>query len=64
MHRQLFFSHTWQTDKLGRDNHKRVYDLAKKLKKCGWTIWIDEDDRSIVKLSLMYNGILYTIKQK
>ena len=44
MHRQLFFSHTWQTDKLGRDNHKRVYDLAKKLKKCGWTIWIDEDD--------------------
>ena len=27
-------------------------------------IWIDEDDRSIVKLSLMYNGILYTIKQK
>ena len=42
--KQLFFSHTWQNDKLGRDNHKRVYDLAKKLEKCGWTIWIDEDD--------------------
>ena len=25
-------------------------------------IWIDEDSRSMVKLSLMYNGILYTIK--
>ena len=25
-------------------------------------IWIDEESRSMLKLSLMYNGILYTIK--
>lgn len=25
-------------------------------------IWIDEESRSMVKLNLMYNGILYTIK--
>jgi hypothetical protein len=41
--RQLFFSHTWQKDNLNRNNHKRVYELAKKLEKCGWTIWIDEE---------------------
>ena len=42
-HRQLFFSHTWQKDNLNRDTHTRVYDLAKKLEKCGWSIWIDEE---------------------
>ena len=42
--RQLFFSHTWSRDKLDRDNHKRVYELAKKLQMCGWSVWIDEDD--------------------
>jgi hypothetical protein len=25
-------------------------------------IWIDEESRSMVKLNLLYNGILYTIK--
>ena len=42
--RQLFFSHTWKYDNLNRNNHKRVYDLAKKLQQCGWSIWIDEDN--------------------
>ena len=42
-HRQLFFSHTWQKDNLNRDTHTRVYDLAKKLEKCGWSIWVDEE---------------------
>jgi hypothetical protein len=41
--KQIFFSHTWQKDNLGRDNHKRVYELAKKLENCGWSVWIDED---------------------
>ena len=44
INKQLFFSHTWTRDKLNRDNHKRVYELAKKLQMCGWSIWIDEDD--------------------
>jgi hypothetical protein len=29
---------------LNRDNHQRVYDLAKKLRLLGWYIWIDEED--------------------
>ena len=44
INRQLFFSHTWQHDKLNRNTHKRVYELAKKLENCGWSIWIDEDN--------------------
>ena len=55
--KQLFFSHTWQIDKLGRDNHKRVYNLAKKLEKCGWTIWIDEDDMNGNIDAAMADGI-------
>ncbi len=42
--KQLFFSHTWQVDKLGRDTHARVYELAKMMERCGWSIWIDEDN--------------------
>ena len=42
--KQLFFSHTWQADKLGRDTHARVYELAKLMERCGWSIWIDEDN--------------------
>jgi len=42
--KQLFFSHTWQSDKLGRNTHTRVYELAKMMKRCGWSIWIDEDN--------------------
>ena len=57
MFKQLFFSHTWHTDKLGRDTHKRVYDLAKKLEKCGWTIWIDEDDMNGNIDAAMADGI-------
>ena len=42
--KQLFFSHTWQADKLGRDTHARVYQLAKLMERYGWSIWIDEDN--------------------
>jgi len=42
--KQLFFSHTWIRDNLNRDNHKRVYELAKKLRLFGWSIWIDEEN--------------------
>ena len=41
---QLFFSHTWRPDSLGRDNHERVLNIAKILKTKGWKIWIDEDN--------------------
>ena len=42
--KQLFFSHTWQPDKLGRDNHKSVKIFVKEMQKLGWTTWFDEDD--------------------
>ena len=42
--KQLFFSHTWKSDNLGRDNHARVCELARQLKKRGWGTWIDEED--------------------
>jgi len=44
MNKQLFFSHTWQNDKLNRNNHMRVRELAEELYKFGWSYWIDEDN--------------------
>lgn len=42
--KQIFFSHTWRPDKLGRDNHERVKTLVKKIKCLGWSTWFDEED--------------------
>jgi len=42
--KQLFFSHTWKTDKLGRNNHERVKKLVEGIQKIGWKTWFDEDD--------------------
>ena len=55
--KQLFFSHTWKKDNLGRDNHKRVYELARLLKKRGWSTWVDEDDMGGNIDAAMANGI-------
>ena len=41
---QIFFSHTWRPDSLGRDNHERVLNIANILKNKGWKIWIDEEN--------------------
>lgn len=41
---QLFFSHSWKNDNLGRNNHFRVYKIAKILQNLGYSIWIDEDN--------------------
>lgn len=41
--KQIFLSHAWGEDKEGRDNHQRVIQLANKLKKNGYTVWIDEE---------------------
>ena len=38
----LFFSHAWSDDRLGRNTHKRVLNLYYNLKNRGWQIWIDE----------------------
>lgn len=42
--KQLFFSHTWHCDNLGRDTHQRVHELVKKIRYKGWTTWFDEED--------------------
>jgi len=42
--KQLFFSHTWRPDNLGRNTHKRVHTIVKKLRNNGWTTWFDEED--------------------
>ena len=53
--KQIFLSHAWGNDNEGRDNHKRVLQLAKKLRNLGYTVWIDEEqifgniDKSIIE---------------
>tara|TARA_B100000886_G_C20359340_1_gene464493 strand:- start:179 stop:949 length:771 start_codon:yes stop_codon:yes gene_type:complete len=53
----LFFSHAWSKDRLGRDNHNRVLNLYYRLKKQGWKIWIDEDQLKYNIDSEIANGI-------
>ena len=55
--KQLFFSHTWKRDKLDRDTHTRVYELARNLRKYGWTTWFDEEDMGGNIDAAMANGI-------
>ena len=40
--KRVFFSHTWSRDECGRDNHKRVLQLASSLWRKGWDTWVDE----------------------
>jgi hypothetical protein len=42
--KQLFFSHTWRPDNIGRNTHDRVFEMVKKLRDNGWTTWFDEED--------------------
>lgn len=42
--KQIFLSHTWNYDKINRNNHKRVVELSKLLESKGWSVWIDEND--------------------
>ena len=44
MKKQLFFSHTWNLDKIKRDNHDRVKQLVQLIQRFGWTTWFDEFD--------------------
>ena len=41
---QLFLSHAWARDELGRDNHQRVAQLLSALQRLGWSTWYDEDN--------------------
>lgn len=57
INKQLFFSHTWRADLLGRDTHKRVHELVKKIREEGWTTWFDEEDMGGNIDAAMANGI-------
>jgi hypothetical protein len=56
---QLFFSHTWRNDRLGRNNHARVVKLAGMMREVyGWNIWIDEEKLKTGNIDVaMANGI-------
>ena len=42
--KDLFLSHNWGNDCLGRDNHSRVANLNEALKKADMKTWFDEDN--------------------
>ena len=39
----VFLSHKWGKDELGRDNHTRVSLINKELQKYGYLTWFDEE---------------------
>ena len=41
---QLFLSHAWALDDIGRDNHARVQRLLCALERLGWSTWFDENN--------------------
>lgn len=55
--KQLFFSHTWRPDKLGRNTHSRVHQIVKKIRGLGWTTWFDEEDMNNNIDAAMAQGI-------
>lgn len=57
MSKQLFFSHDWKLDSMGRDNHKRVHEIVKTIRKYGYTTWFDEDDMNGNIDAAMADGI-------
>lgn len=57
MKKQIFISHTWKPDSLGRDTHKRAQHLKCSLEKLGWSVWFDETDMHGNIDASMANGI-------
>ena len=39
----VFLTHDWGTDELGRDNHSRVAEVNTALKAAGLTTWFDSE---------------------
>jgi hypothetical protein len=40
----IFLTHDWGEDELGRDNHERVVLVARALEERGFSVWIDADE--------------------
>jgi hypothetical protein len=41
---QIFLTHDWADDELGRSNHARVKHVYLRLKAMGITAWFDEEE--------------------
>ena len=55
--KQLFLSHAWKNDDLGRNTHERARYLKDALKQKGWSVWFDEDDMKLNIDASMISGI-------
>ena len=53
----VFLTHDWRMDERGRDNHKRVSVINKRLKDLGFVTWFDEERMTGVVRETMIAGI-------
>ena len=66
----VFLSHNWGRDELGRDNHERVSLINKELMKVGYKTWFDGDkltgniDEEITNGIEQTKGVIIFITQK
>ena len=56
----VFLSHNWGKDELGRDNHVRVSKINEELKKRGYRTWFDEERMKGHIINRMAEGIEQT----
>ena len=56
----VFLSHNWGKDELGRDNHVRVSKINEELKKRGYRTWFDEERIKGHIVNRMADGIEQT----
>jgi hypothetical protein len=53
----VFLTHDWNTDELGRDNHVRVNRINEEMKKMGFRTWFDEERMNGQITQKMIDGI-------
>ena len=53
----VFLSHNWGKDELGRDNHARVSFINKELQKYGYLTWFDDEQITDEIVNQMADGI-------
>ena len=56
-HFDAFLTHDWGKDELGRDNHQRVVDIARRLTAAGLRVWLDQDYMVGDVVAQMIDGI-------
>ena len=55
--KQIFMSHPWAKDEMGRNTHARAKKLSSELNFLGWTTWVDENEMVGNIDAAMANGI-------